>query len=39
MAPEHVSETDAIIVAMVATSLFMGLVEREVIAELLEDDL
>lgn len=35
--PQHASETDAIIVAMAATSLFLGLVEREVIAELINE--
>lgn len=34
---QHASETDAIIVAMAATSLFLGLVERGVIAELINE--
>lgn len=37
LAPEHISETDAIIVAMVATSLFRGLVESEAAAELIKE--
>ena len=35
--PGHLSETNAILIAMAATSLLLGLAEREVVARLVED--